>query len=108
LTSGLFRQAADSIGIATSAVEQYRIDAVGNLTMRNDDDFTPATDDTGEVGTDALRWHRGRFKTVVTGDLELKNEKIGAHWILREGVDGLYATNEKTQEKFRIVLEKIV
>ena len=106
-TTGLFRQAADSIGVAIAGVEAYRIDASSNLTMRGDFDFTPSVDNQGELGTDALRWTRVRAVTVTTGDLVLRDDDVGAHWIVKEGTDGIYAVNQANGERYRLVMEKI-
>jgi hypothetical protein len=105
--TGFFSQAADVIGISTAGVEQYRVDAVGNLTMRNDDDFTPATDNTGDLGTDALRWKRIRGVDIVSGDLHLINDDGSANWTIREGVGKIEAVDNVTGKRYELALKEV-
>ncbi len=79
----------------------------GNMTMNGDFDLVPGTDNTGEIGTDALRWNRVRANNVVTGDLDLKDDAKGAHWKIIEEVDSITVVNVKTGKRFKMNLTPI-
>jgi hypothetical protein len=68
--------------------------------------MVPGADNTFDMGTDALRIKRGRFVTVVTGDLELKSDDGLAHWTIREAPDAVYFVNNRTGRRYRAVLEE--
>ena len=96
---------ATPIELATGGLVRYRVASGGNLTMNGDFDIVPAVDNTGEVGTDALRFTRGRFVTVVTGDLELRGDD-GSWWTVREGAEGIFAMDRRTGERWKLLMER--
>jgi len=67
--------------------------------------FNPSSDDTYLLGDSTHRWKELHAVTVYSGDLHLESKD--AHWVLKESPDGIYAINEKTGERFKVVLEKI-
>ena len=71
----------------------------------------PGANDTYDLGASGNVW-----RNVYTGDLHLNNEhkKEGnivdgskGSWTLQEGSDNIYLINNKSNEKFRLKLEKI-
>jgi hypothetical protein len=93
------------------------IDVNGNLgTVVTDGitasgDIVPGTNDTFDLGASGNVW-----RNVYTGDLHLNNEhKIEGNvvdgskgsWTLQEGSDDIFLINNKSNEKFRLKLEKI-
>lgn len=79
----------------------------GNVRLNGDFDFLPNANNTGEVGTDALRFNRVRATTVVTGDLELRDDARAAHWVLREEPDRITAVNRITGHEFEVMLRRL-
>lgn len=93
-------QTADVITTQNSAgTNQVR------LTISNE--FIPATDNTGSVGTNGNRWALIRGTVVTSGDLNLENDDGSAAWTIREMPDFLLAINRNTGKKFKIALEPI-
>ena len=89
--------------ITTGAITSGAIAASGHI--------TPGADDTYDLGAVGNVW-----RNVYTGDLHLNNEhkKEGnivdgtkGSWTLQEGSDDIYLINNKSNEKFRLKLEKI-
>ena len=73
--------------------------------------ITPGADDTYDLGSVSSVW-----RNIYTGDLHLNNQhkKEGnivdgtkGSWTLQEGSDDIYLINNKSNEKFRLKLEKI-
>lgn len=103
----IITEGADPIRILTTALERYRFEAGGNLTMMGDFDFVPSVDDDGEIGTDALRFSRVRAVAIVPGDLELMNKDGSKHWTIREGTEDVFAVNHRNGKKYKLVLEEV-
>ena len=89
--------------ITTGAITSGAIAASGHI--------TPGADDTYDLGGVGNVW-----RNIYTGDLHLNNEhkKEGnivdgtkGSWTLQEGSDDIYLINNKSNEKFRLKLEKI-
>ena len=89
--------------VTTGAITSGAIAASGHI--------TPGADDTYDLGAVGNVW-----RNVYTGDLHLNNEhkKEGnivdgtkGSWTLQEGSDDIYLINNKSNEKFRLKLEKI-
>jgi len=89
--------------ITTGAITSDAITASGHI--------TPGADDTYDLGASGNVW-----RNIYTGDLHLNNEhkKEGnivdgtkGSWTLQEGSDDIYLINNKSNEKFRLKLEKI-
>jgi hypothetical protein len=89
--------------VTTGAITSAAISASGHI--------TPGADDTYDLGAVGNVW-----RNVYTGDLHLNNEhkKEGnivdgtkGSWTLQEGSDDIYLINNKSNEKFRLKLEKI-
>ena len=73
--------------------------------------ITPGADDTYDLGSVSSVW-----RNIYTGDLHLNNQhkKEGnivdgtkGSWTLQEGSDDIYLISNKSNEKFRLKLEKI-
>ena len=88
-----------SIGAITSGA----ITATGNV--------VPGANDTYDLGASGNVW-----RNIYTGDLHLNNEHkekgnivdgSKGSWTLQEGSDNIYLINNKSNEKFRLKLEKI-
>jgi hypothetical protein len=71
----------------------------------------PGANDTYDLGASGNVW-----RNVYTGDLHLNNEHktegnivdgTKGNWTLQEGSDDIYLINNKSNEKFRLKLEKI-
>lgn len=89
--------------ITTGTITSGAIAASGHI--------TPGADDTYDLGGVGNVW-----RNIYTGDLHLNNEhkKEGnivdgtkGSWTLQEGSDDIYLINNKSNEKFRLKLEKI-
>ena len=89
--------------ITTGAITSDGITASGHV--------VPGADDTYDLGASGNVW-----RNIYTGDLHLNNEhkKEGnivdgtkGSWTLQEGSDDIYLINNKSNEKFRLKLEKI-
>jgi hypothetical protein len=81
----------------------------GDITAAGD--ILPGANDTYDLGAVGNVW-----RNIYTGDLHLNNEhkKQGnivdgskGSWTLQEGSDNIYLINNKSNEKFRLKLEKI-
>jgi len=82
---------------------------LGDITAAGD--ILPGANDTYDLGAVGNVW-----RNIYTGDLHLNNEhkKQGnivdgskGSWTLQEGSDNIYLINNKSNEKFRLKLEKI-
>ena len=89
--------------ITTGAITSGAITATGNI--------LPGANDTYDLGASGNVW-----QNVYTGDLHLNNEHktegnivdgTKGSWTLQEGSDDIYLINNKSNEKFRLKLEKI-
>jgi len=89
--------------ITTGAITSDGITASGNV--------VPGANDTYDLGASGNVW-----RNIYTGDLHLNNEhkKEGnivdgskGSWTLQEGAEDIYLINNKSNEKFRLKLEKI-
>ena len=89
--------------ITTGAITSGAIAASGHI--------TPGADDTYDLGAVGNVW-----RNIYTGDLHLNNEHktegnivdgTKGSWTLQEGSDDIYLINNKSNEKFRLKLEKI-
>ena len=89
--------------ITTGAITSEAITATGNI--------LPGANDTYDLGASGNFW-----QNVYTGDLHLNNEHktegnivdgSKGSWTLQEGADDIYLINNKSNEKFRLKLEKI-
>ena len=97
--TGVFDVSFSNFGaIATAAIT-----ATGNI--------VPGANDTYDLGASGNVW-----RNIYTGDLHLNNEhkKEGnivdgskGSWTLQEGAEDIYLINNKSNEKFRLKLEKI-
>ena len=86
-----------------STLTSGAITASGNI--------VPGANDTYDLGASGNVW-----QNVYTGDLHLNNEHkekgnivdgSKGSWTLQEGSDNIYLINNKSNEKFRLKLEKI-
>ncbi len=89
--------------ITTGAITSGAITATGNI--------LPGANDTYDLGASGNVW-----QNVYTGDLHLNNEHktegntvdgTKGSWTLQEGSNDIYLINNKSNEKFRLKLEKI-
>jgi len=89
--------------ITTGAITSEAITATGNI--------LPGANDTYDLGASGNVW-----QNVYTGDLHLNNEHkekgnivdgSKGSWTLQEGAEDIYLINNKSNEKFRLKLEKI-
>lgn len=89
--------------LAVSTLTSGAITASGNI--------VPGANDTYDLGASGNVW-----QNVYTGDLHLNNEHkekgnivdgSKGSWTLQEGSDNIYLINNKSNEKFRLKLEKI-
>lgn len=89
--------------IASGTITSGEITATGNI--------VPGANDTYDLGASGNVW-----QNVYTGDLHLNNEHktkgnivdgSKGSWTLQEGADDIYLINNKSNEKFRLKLEKI-
>lgn len=69
--------------------------------------IVPATTNTGVIGTDSLKWNRIRATSVVTGDLEMKDEAKGVHYVLIEEKDGIYVKDMVKKKMFKIPMVEV-
>jgi hypothetical protein len=90
---------------------RIRRTAVSTITIDNNGaggaTVVPATTNTGVIGTDALKWNRIRALSVVTGDLEMRDEERNAHWVFREETDQIVVTNKVTGKKYLLALKEM-
>ncbi|MGH7260549.1 MAG: hypothetical protein ACREI9_07680, partial [Nitrospiraceae bacterium] len=107
------RASPGAVGIQTAPVAGQALAFGGNLRMVGNNTFTPSVDNTGSVGTAALRFTLVRAVTITAGDLMLEDPESGASWVVREAkergedVDTLYAINRRTGKKYRIALLEV-
>jgi len=89
--------------LTTGSITSGAVTASGNI--------EPSANDTYDLGASGNVW-----RNIYTGDLHLNNEhkKEGnivdgskGSWTLQEGSDNIYLINNKSNEKFRLKLEKI-
>jgi len=89
--------------ITTGAITSEAITATGNI--------LPGANDTYDLGASGNVW-----QNVYTGDLHLNNQHktegnivdgTKGSWTLQEGSNDIYLINNKSNEKFRLKLEKI-
>tara|TARA_R110000772_G_scaffold721_3_gene2419 strand:- start:6 stop:665 length:660 start_codon:yes stop_codon:yes gene_type:complete len=82
---------------------------LGDITAAGD--ILPGANDTYDLGAVGNVW-----RNIYTGDLHLNNEHkekgnivdgSKGSWTLQEGSDNIYLINNKSNEKFRLKLEKI-
>lgn len=64
----------------------------------------PAVDNTGQIGSNGLRFRLLRAVTITSGDIEMLDEERGAHWTLREMPDGILALNHITKKSYRLAM----
>lgn len=103
------------LGGASALDSRIRRTAAATFTFDNNSTtgatLVPATDNTGSIGTNALRWSLVRAATVTGGDFELESHM--AKWTVREAKengedpDALYAINRRTGKKFKLMLEEV-
>ena len=89
--------------ITTGAITSDGITASGNV--------VPGANDTYDLGASGNVW-----RNIYTGDLHLNNEHktegnivdgTKGSWTLQEGSDDIYLINNKSNERFKLKLEKI-
>ena len=89
--------------LSTGAITSGAVTASGNI--------VPGANDTYDLGASGNVW-----RNIYTGDLHLNNEhkKEGnivdgskGSWTLQEGAEDIYLINNKSNEKFRLKLQKI-
>ncbi len=64
----------------------------------------PGGDNTGQIGTDAVRWAEIRGVEVEAGDLSLRSLDGSKHWKLVEGDETIEAYNVKTGQRFALAM----
>jgi hypothetical protein len=91
-------------------VNNERIVIVNSSSMRVKSTILPTADATYNLGSTSLRWNH-----VYTTDLHLSNEGkqnvvdgTWGDWTLQEGENDIYMLNNRSGEKFKIKLEKII
>ncbi len=80
------------------------------LTIKDDGDVLPGSDNAQDLGSSTLRW-----ANVYTGDMHLNNMNTGGnevdgsegHWTLQEGSDDLFLINRNTGKKYKINLTEV-
>jgi hypothetical protein len=90
---------ANVINIRTNSITRGVWDLAGNL--------VPPADNTGQIGTAALRWALVRATTVTSGDLVLLDDDGTAHLTFKEHAEGCYMFNDKTGELHKLLTEKV-
>lgn len=93
-------------GTNATITNSFGLRVAGNIQMNGDFDFTPATTDEGELGTDALKWKRIRATDIVADDMHFKGR--GQDYTLFEDEDGLRLRNNKTKKTYRMMMEEVV
>jgi hypothetical protein len=88
-----------SLEVITNNTSRALFDTSGN--------FTPPADNSGQVGTNALRWALIRGVTVTSGDHHLVDEEGKSHWVMREAPDGVLLYDNRADKLYRIPLEPI-
>jgi hypothetical protein len=91
-------------------VNNERIVIVSSSSMQVKSTILPTSDATYNLGSTSLRWNH-----VYTTDLHLSNEGkqnvvdgTWGDWTLQEGENDIYMLNNRSGEKFKIKLEKII
>lgn len=79
----------------------------GGTALEFSADVNPVTDNSGNMGTDSLRWARVRASEVVTGDLKMHSVDGLVKWTLKEEQDGIYMTNEVTGKRYKINMTEV-
>lgn len=65
----------------------------------------PLTDNAISLGVSGKRWSDGWFTQTHVGDLIMHDPDRGpAHWVLREGLDEIYAFNKRTGKAYRLAM----
>ena len=101
--------------VSRNSSKKYEINAnlgtVATKGITSSGDIVPGADDTYDLGAVGNVW-----RNIYTGDLHLNNEHKNegniadgskGSWTLQEGANDIYLINNKSNEKFRIKLEKI-
>jgi hypothetical protein len=114
-TNSSFIGAASTVNLRYAADGYHRFDTYnGGWVERvqiTDTGCHPATDNTYDLGTTALRW-----RNLYTTDLHLSNEGkpegnevdgTTGNWTIQEGDENLYILNNKTGKKYKFALEEI-
>ena len=107
-------------GSLTTSGSSLKIDSAGGYSGSStstgsfgagifDGNVTPTADNNVNLGAASLRW-----ANVYTADLHLNNEGnpnivdgTTGNWTVQEGEEYIYLVNNKSNEKFKLVLEKI-
>jgi hypothetical protein len=91
-------------------VNNERIVIVSSSSMQVKSTILPTADATYNLGSTSLRWNN-----LYTTDLHLSNEGkqnvvdgTWGDWTLQEGENDIYMLNNRSGEKFKIILEKII
>jgi hypothetical protein len=90
---------ANVINVRTNAITRAQFDLSGN--------FVPPADNTGQVGTNALRWALIRGAVVTSGDLHLMDDTGKANWVIREAPGKLYAHDLVEDQLYEIPLKPV-
>lgn len=97
-------------GGGTALDTRMRWSAAATITFDNNSTggitLVPATTNTGQIGTNGLKWNRIRATSVVTGDLEMCDEERNAHWVFREETDRIVVTNKINGKKYTLALKE--
>jgi len=72
------------------------------------DHVYPVSDNAINLGSDTYRWKTITCGNIVTGDLELRDPKSGAHWRIFEEPDTVMIENKRTGKKYRIPLVEVM
>ena len=80
------------------------------LTIKDDGDVLPGSDNAQDLGSSSLRW-----ANVYTGDMHLNNMNTGGnevdgsegHWTMQEGSDDLFLINRNTGKKYKFNLTEV-
>lgn len=68
-------------------------------------DILPDTNNSRDLGSNAIRWRALYAQDMYTGDLHLKNDK--GDWTMIEAEDFLTLRNNKTGKTFRLLMEEV-
>jgi hypothetical protein len=103
-TDGFYFRSYSSGGYA----DRFIIKSSGEVNVRGA--ILPTADATYNLGSTSLRWNN-----LYTTDLHLSNEGkqnvvdgTWGDWTLQEGENDIYMLNNRSGEKFKIILEKII
>ena len=99
-TTGLFRKASNQIGFTFAGTEKLFVDQNG---------LFPTTTNNVDLGSSSLR-----FANLFINDLNLSNEghknDVDMTWgsyTIQEGLNDLFLINNRTNKKFKFVLEEV-